>query len=79
MTSEQKIQSKIIKRYEKLGWYVLKIHKANKNGVPDLICLKPNDVLFIEVKKPTGVLSKIQEYRIEELSKLNFNVLISTE
>jgi Holliday junction resolvase len=62
-----------------LGWYVLKIVKANKNGVPDLLCLKPNDVLFIEVKKPTGVLSKIQEYRIEELSKLNFNVLISTE
>lgn len=66
---ESQIQSKKIKELEAQGYYVLKLIKTNKNGIPDLLVIPPNsDVLFIEVKGPTGKLSKLQEYRIKELT-----------
>jgi len=71
--TEQQIQSKRIKELESQGYYVLKLIKTNKNGIPDLVAFKPNaDVLFSEVKKPTGKVSKLQEYRLKELDKYGF-------
>lgn len=68
--TEQKIQLKKIKELESLGYYVIKLKLTNKNGIPDLIAIPKNsDVEFIEVKKPKGKLSKLQEYRIQELQK----------
>jgi Holliday junction resolvase len=49
---------------------VIKLISTNKNGIPDLIAIPPNsDVLFVEVKKPSGRLSKLQEYRVKELNQ----------
>tara|TARA_A100001201_G_scaffold3279_3_gene7571 strand:+ start:8606 stop:8845 length:240 start_codon:yes stop_codon:yes gene_type:complete len=68
--SEQKIQFKKIKELEQEGYYVIKLTTTNKNGIPDLIAIPKNsDVLFVEVKKPGGKLSKLQEYRIKELKQ----------
>jgi Holliday junction resolvase len=68
--TEQQIQSKKIKELESQGYYVIKLITTNKNGIPDLIAIPPNsDVLFIEVKKPSGRLSKLQEYRVKELNQ----------
>jgi hypothetical protein len=68
--TEQQIQSKKIKELESQGYYVIKLVKTNKNGIPDLLVLPKNsDAFFIEVKKESGVLSKLQEYRINELNK----------
>ena len=65
---EQQIQSNKIKELESQGYYVIKLINTNKNGIPDLIAIPPNsDVLFVEVKKPDGKLSKLQEYRLKEL------------
>lgn len=65
---ESQIQSKKIKELEAQGYYVIKLVKTNRNGIPDLIAIPLNsDVLFIEVKGPTGKLSALQEYRIKEL------------
>jgi Holliday junction resolvase len=67
---ESQIQSKKIKELEAQGYYVLKLTKTNKNGIPDIIAIPPNsDVEFYEVKGPTGKLSKLQEYRIKELTE----------
>jgi len=66
---EQQIQSKRIKELEKEGYYVIKLITTNKNGIPDLIAIPPNsDVLFVEVKQPTGILTKLQKFRIKELN-----------
>ena len=66
--TEQQIQSKRIKQLEEQGYYVIKLIKTNKNGIPDLIAIpRDSDVLFSEIKRPTGRLSKLQEYRIKEL------------
>jgi len=47
---------------------------SNKAGLPDLICMKPDEVKFIEVKGPKGRLSEVQKYRIEELRGKGFEV-----
>ena len=66
--TEQKIQAKRIQELEDEGYYVIKLLKTNKNGIPDLIAIPPNcDVLFSEIKKPGGKVSKLQEYRLKEL------------
>ncbi len=49
MTEEGKIQARKIKELEDQGYYVVKLMKTNKNGIPDLIAIpKDSDVLFIE-------------------------------
>ena len=74
--SEQAIQKKIITQLEKRGYFVLKLIKCNKNGFPDLIAVKENETIFIEVKKPKGVLSELQKVRIKELRSKNINVKV---
>lgn len=74
--TEQAIQKKIITQLEKRGYFVLKLIKCNKNGYPDLIAVKENETIFIEVKKPKGVLSELQKVRIKELRSKNINVKV---
>ena len=77
--SEAKYQSKLIKKYEAEGYYVIKLISTNKAGIPDLLALKPDDVKFIEVKGSKTPVSKLQEYRIRELKKLGFDATIERE
>jgi|TARA_R110000824_G_scaffold236285_2_gene424987 hypothetical protein len=68
--TEQQIQSKRIKQLEDEGYYVLKLIKTNKNGIPDLVAIpRDSGVLFSEIKTPKGKLSRLQEYRLKELSE----------
>lgn len=73
---ESQIQRKLILRYEALGYYVIKLIKTNKNGIPDLICIKDGTCFFIEVKAEKGVLSPLQKYRISEMEKFKITTLI---
>ncbi len=75
--TEQAIQSKRIKQLEEEGYYVIKLVKTNKNGIPDLIAIPPNcNVLFSEIKGPKGKASKLQEYRLKELKDYGFRTEI---
>jgi Holliday junction resolvase len=69
---EQQIQTKRIKQLESEGYYVLKLIRVNKTGIPDLIAIKEGEVLFSEIKTPKGKLSEIQKYRIKELESYGF-------
>tara|TARA_R100000654_G_scaffold7407_3_gene18301 strand:+ start:3125 stop:3364 length:240 start_codon:yes stop_codon:yes gene_type:complete len=72
--TEQQVQSKKIKELEAEGYYVIKLIKTNKNGIPDLVALHPNNkVLFVEVKTKKGRVSKLQEYRMKELKEYGFD------
>lgn len=75
--TEQQIQSKRIKELEAEGYYVLKLIKTNKNGIPDLLAI-PRDckVLFSEIKKPNGKVSALQKYRLKELQEYGYNTEI---
>lgn len=71
--TEQQIQTKRIKQLEAEGYYVLKLVKTNKNGIPDVLAIPPNsNVIFSEIKTPKGKVSKLQEYRLKELDEYGF-------
>lgn len=75
--TESQIQKKRIKELESQGYYVIRLVKTNKNGIPDLIAIPPNaPVLFSEIKRPTTGPSKLQEFRIKELKSKGFKVEI---
>ena len=77
--SEASYQRKLIKSLEAEGYYVIKLIKTNKNGITDLLALKPNEVKFIEVKGKNTPVSELQKYRIKELQKLGFDASIKRE
>jgi len=75
--TEQQIQSKRIEELQAEGYYVIKLIKTNKNGIPDLIAIPPGaDVLCSEIKKEGGKVSPLQQYRIEELENHGIKVEI---
>lgn len=75
--TEQQIQKKRIDQLEKEGYYVIKLIKTNKNGIPDVLAIPPGaEVIFSEIKTPKGKLSPIQEYRLKELENHGFTTEI---
>ena len=47
---ESIIQREIIVHLERDGWYVIKLIQTNKNGIPDLLCIRDGKCMFVEVK-----------------------------
>ena len=78
-TSEQQLQKKIINQLEKEGYLVLKLIKCNKNGYPDLLAVKHDKTIFIEVKRLDGKLSELQKVRINELRLKGIEVKVWTD
>ncbi len=76
---EQQIQTKIVKKLEADGFYVIKLIKTSKNGIADLLALKDGKATFIEVKQPKGVVSELQKLRKKELEDKGFEYLIWTD
>ena len=70
---ESQIQNKKIKQLEEEGYFVVKLVLTNKMGIPDLLALKDGKALFLEIKRPNTKLTKLQEYRIQELKKQGFD------
>jgi Holliday junction resolvase len=49
--TEQQIQAKRIKQLEAEGYYVLKLVKTNKNGIPDILAIPPDSkVCLVKLK-----------------------------
>lgn len=75
-----KWQTKVINEYKKKGYYVINLIKTNKNGIPDLLCLKDGEKpLFVECKEKNDTLKPLQKYRIEELNSLGFKAIVSKD
>lgn len=77
--TEQQIQTKIKKKLEAYGWTVVKLIKTSMNGIPDLMCLKGGETMFIEVKTEKGTLAPLQKYVISELRNKGFDCKIWTD
>ena len=75
MASKQ--QTKLVKHWRSLGYFVINLVKITPTGLPDLIALKPNEVIFIESKEIWDKLSALQIAKIEILKKLNFKVYVN--
>ncbi len=75
--TEQQIQSKKIKELEAEGYFVIKLIKTNRNGIPDVVALhKDKGVKFFEIKTENGKVSKLQQYRIKQLKDYGFTTEI---
>lgn len=74
--TESKFEQNWSEKAKKKGWYNVKIIQASKNGMPDRMFLKNGMIIFVEFKAKKGRLSPLQKYRIAELRKMNFHVLI---
>ena len=66
---EADIQRKIIKYLEGRGAYVVRVMKASKAGVHDLVVCWGGQFITLEVKAPGGRVSELQEYHIYLVEK----------
>ena len=75
---EKNVQTKIKKKLELEGWFVIKLITTSCNGIPDLLCLRNGITMFVEVKRPNGKLSELQKVRIDQLKQKGFECKIWT-
>ncbi len=73
---EAQIQTQISNYLKTEGWLVVKNMTISLNGWPDLSAYHTDKHIMIEVKTPTGRLSRIQQYRIAQLRKLEHKVYV---
>lgn len=73
---ESKVQRSLIKKYEADEWFVVKLILTTKAGIPDLLLLKNGKARFVEVKRPNGHPTKLQQYRIQQLRDMGFDVQV---
>ncbi len=78
---EQNFQSKIVKYLESEGAYVVKVVKANKNGVPDIVACYKGYFLAIEVKTPTtrANTSPLQDYNLKLIASAGGIALVAVD
>jgi Holliday junction resolvase len=79
MILESSIQSKIIKQLTQEGWLCVKLIKTSVNGIPDILCHRQGETMYVEVKRETGKLSELQKIRIKQLEEQGITVKIWTE
>jgi Holliday junction resolvase len=72
-----KHQTKVIKEMEAKGYFVINLIRTSKNGIPDLLCLKNSEAIFIECKEKTDTLKPLQEYRLKQLNDLGFKAYVN--
>jgi Holliday junction resolvase len=66
-----------MREMEAKGYLVVKLIKTNCNGIPDLLCLKDGEAIFIECKEAKDTVKPLQEFRIKQLTQLGFQAYVN--
>ena len=67
--TEKEIETYFVKRVKALGGFAYKFRSVSQRGVADRIACMPNgEAWFVEMKKPGGRLSALQEIFCEEMA-----------
>lgn len=74
-----KQQSKLISYWKSKNYFVINLIVISPTGLPDLICLKPNHVVFVESKEKNDRLSPLQKVWLNRLTKMGFDCYINYE
>lgn len=80
--TEKEIETYFVKRVRELGGFAYKFRSVAQRGVADRIACLPNgETWFVELKKPGGRLSALQEVFAEQMEQTqqNYDVLWSKE
>ena len=69
--TEKSIENKIKQYLSKLNVYHYKVHGNGfqRSGIPDIIACINGKFLGLEIKKPGGIVSKLQNINIENIKK----------
>lgn len=73
------MQNKLRNFWKKQGYFVINLIVCTPVGMPDLICLKPNHVVFVESKEKGDVLSKLQKVWLNWLTRKGFDCYVNFE
>lgn len=66
--TEKEIEAYFVKRVKALGGYAYKFRSVTQRGVSDRIAVTPKGkIVMVELKKPGGRLSALQEIFAEEM------------
>lgn len=70
-TLEKHIENQIKRYLDNLGVWYMKVHGSmyQKAGVPDILCCIKGTFVAIEVKRPNGIISPLQQFNIDEIHK----------
>ena len=88
METEKQVEDHLIKKVEELGGICYKFVSPGRANVLDRLCVMPGLIVFVECKKPDGVVSKGQKREMKRLDKLGalsavvysrFEVVLLTE
>src|SRR5437763_14615445 len=71
MTKEKNIENQIKRYLDKLGVWYRKIHGSmyQAAGIPDIIACINGTFVGIEVKRPGGIVSSLQQFNIDEIHR----------
>ena len=69
MSSEQQIQSQVIKYLESIGAYVVKVITSNHAGTPDICACLNGRWLSIECKRPGFKPEPLQLHHLSQIQK----------
>jgi|AntDeeMinimDraft_6_1070357.scaffolds.fasta_scaffold13557_2 Holliday junction resolvase-like predicted endonuclease len=70
-------QTKLKNFWKRKGYFVINLIIVTPVGVPDLICLKPAHVVFVESKEKLDKLSPLQRVVLSKLTKLGFDCYVN--
>ena len=73
---ESKLKSKVCNRLKKNGWMIIHLIQTNTNGIPDTLCLKNGESVFIEFKQKGEKPRKLQELRISQINNQGIKVIV---
>jgi hypothetical protein len=73
---EKDIEAYLVKRVKALGGHAYKFVSPSNRGVADRLVVLPGVVWFVEVKAEGGRLSPLQTLFIEQMKRLDQNVIV---
>lgn len=79
MPSEKSIQKSLLKALNSMSCTkAIKLHGSGfqEAGTPDVFCVSYSNVFLFELKKPGGVVSDIQQVRLDEWSMAGAKCLV---
>lgn len=77
MQREKSIEQALVRAVEARGGRARKFVSPGWRGAPDRIVMMPGGrIIFVELKRPGGVLRPLQRYRLGELEVLGFEARV---
>lgn len=73
---ERDVENHLRKQVKKAGGKVFKWASPGQRGVPDDIVFINGQIWFVEVKKPGGKLTKLQQFMLDFLSIYTNNITV---